>query len=228
MATVTETPVPTTSTTPNSIQGENRVVIRGVGWDGYQTLLKLVGNQPVRLTYDRGDVELTLPIHKHERKRSRFGRIVRILADELNVPVMPMGSATWDRKDLEKALEADESFYLGDLQRIRDPDDVDLEIDPPPDLAVEIEITCSALNRLGIYGALRVPEIWRFNGRDLKVLLREDDGSYRQSARSTAFPDVPMAEIERFAIMEEYRDENEWARQFREWVRAEVLPRRSS
>ncbi len=109
--------------------------------------------------------------------------------------------------------------------RVRDPDNIDLDVDPPPDLAIEIEITRSALNRLGIYGALRVPEIWRFNGRDLKVLLRQDDGSYRLSAVSAAFPDIPMAEIERFATLEGFRDENEWARQFREWVRAEVLPR---
>jgi Uma2 family endonuclease len=217
----------TVTTSPVSTPGEHRIVIREVGWQGYQSLLKMVGDQPVRLTYDRGDVELMSPLHKHERRRSLFGQMVRILAAEFNVPVMPMGSATWDREDLEKALEADESFYLGDLQRIRDPDEIDLEIDPPPDLAIEIEITRSALDRLGIYGALRVPEIWRFNGRHLKVLLLQDDGSYRQSASSAAFPDVPMAQIERFGTMEGLRDENEWARNFREWVRAEVLPGRS-
>jgi len=142
MATVTKT--------PTSVEGERRIVIRGVGWQGYQ---------------------------------------------------------------------------VGDLERVRDPDNIDLEVDPPPDLAIEIEITRSALNRLGIYGSLGVPEIWRFNGRTLTVLLRQDDGSYRQNAVSEAFPGVPMAEIERFATMEGFRDENEWARQFRYWVRENLLPR---
>jgi Uma2 family endonuclease len=219
MATLTQAPV--------STEGEHRVIIRGVGWKGYRALLEMIGNQAVRLTYDRGDVELMSPTQKHERKKSRFGRIVRILAEELSLPVMPMGSATWDREDLDRALEADESFYLGDLNRIPDPDNIDLEVDPPPDLAIEIEITRSALNRLGIYGALKVPEIWRFNGREVKVLLLQDDGSYRQSGRTATFPDVPVAGIERFANLEGDRDENEWARQFREWVRAEILPRRS-
>jgi len=211
MATVTAAPV--------STQGEHRVVIRGVGWQGYQSLLKMIGNQPVRLTYDRGDVELTSPLHKHERKRSLFGQMVRILAHELRIPVMPMGAATWGREDLERALEADESFYLGDLGRVRDPYDIDLEVDPPPDLAVEIEITRSALSRMGIYGALRVPEICRFDGRRLKVLLRIDDGSYRPSEQSMAFPQVPTVEIERFATLGEIRDENAWADGFRAWVR---------
>ena len=113
-----------------SIEGEHRVVLRGVGWEGYQALLKMVGDQPVRLTYDRGDVELMSPLLRHERKKSLLGRFVRILARELNVPVMPAGSTTWDRKDLDRGLEADESFYLGELERINDPDDIDLDSGP--------------------------------------------------------------------------------------------------
>ncbi len=220
----------TVATTPLLVQGEQRIVIRGVAWQGYQSLLRMVGGQPVRLTYDRGDVELMSPLPTHERKKSCLGRAVRILTEELLMPVMPMGSTTWSREDLDKGIEADESFYLGDLDRVRNPDKIDLEVDPAPDLAIEIEIeiTRRRLRRPGIYGVLGVPEIWRFNGREFKLLLRQDDGSYRQSLLSAAFPDVPMAEIERIATMEGFRDENEWARQFREWVRTEVLPRHSA
>jgi hypothetical protein len=134
-----------------------------------------------------------------------------------------MGSTTWSREDEDKGLEADESFYLGDLERVRDPDHVDLDVDPPPDLA--IEITRSALDRIGIYGALRVPELWRFNGQALRVLLRQEDGSYRESPSSAAFPDVPMGEIARFASMEGSRDENAHVDQFAAWVQKNLLPR---
>jgi Uma2 family endonuclease len=200
-------------------------VIRGVGWKGYQTLQKLVGDQPVRLTYDRGDVELMSPLPKHERKKSLLGQFVRILARELHIPVMPMGSTTFSRQDVDKGLEADESFYLGNLERVRDPNHIDLNTDPPPDLAIEIEITRSALDRMGIYGALRVPELWRFNGRTLRVMLQQDDGSYRQSQQSAAFPDVPLRELARFAIREGSRDENAIVDEFQTWVREELLPR---
>ena len=145
----------TSETLTNPTTGEHRIVLRRVGWNGYQSLLTMVGDQPVRLTYDRGDVELMSPLPKHERKKSLLGQFVRILAREIRIPVMPTGSTTWSREDLDKGLEADESFYLGDLDRVADPDHVDLEIDPPPDLAIEIELTRSALDRIGIYGALQ-------------------------------------------------------------------------
>ena len=187
---------------------EQRIVLRSVGWDGYQSLLELIGYQAIRLTYDRGDVELVAPQPIHERKKSLLGQYVRILARELHMPIMPMGSATWSRQDLDRGLEADESFYLGDLERVADPDHIDLTIDPPPDLAVEIEISPSSLERIGIYGALRVPELWRYNGRTLKILIRQEDGSYRPSDRSEIFPDVPNDELNRFVNREESRDES--------------------
>ncbi len=158
------------ATLTEPIEGDHRVVLRGVGWDGYQSLQKMVGDQPVRLTYDRGDVELMSPLLKHERKKSLLGQFVRILAREFRIPVMPAGSTTWSREDLDKGLEADDSFYVGNLERVADPDNIELEVDPPPDLAIEIEITHSALDRIGIYGALGVPELWRFNGKTLRVL----------------------------------------------------------
>jgi len=218
MATATET-----STMP--LEGEHRIVLRGVGWKGYQSLQKMVGDQPIRLTYDRGDVEIMSPLPKHERKKSLLGQFVRILARELHIPVMPMGSTTFSREDLDRGLEADESFYLGDLGRVRDPDHIDLDVDPPPDLAIEIEITRSAFNRMGIYGALGVPELWRYQGRTLRVMLRQEDGSYRQSKTSAVFPDVPMDELARFAIGEGSRDENACVDAFWAWVRDDLLPR---
>ena len=205
--------------------GENRVVIRDVGWQGYQTLLNLVGDQPVRITYDRGDVELMSPLLKHERNRSRLGRMVGVLTEELEIPTMSAGATTLKREDLDRGLEADESFYLWDLTRISDPDNLDLEIDPPPDLAIEIEITRSVLDRLGIYGALRVPEIWRFDGSTVRILLLQEDVSYEQSAVSQALPWITIEEIQRFAVQEASLDESQWIRSFRRWVRETVLPR---
>jgi Uma2 family endonuclease len=214
-----------TESKTKSEPAQERFVLWGVGWDGYQSLLNMVENRRVRVTYDRGDVELISPLPKHERKKSLLGRFGRILARELRIPVMPMGSTTLSREDVDKGLEPDESFYLGDLERVRDPDEIDLETDPPPDLAIEIEITRRVLDRMGIYGALRVPELWRFNGRTLIVLLRQADGSYRQSANSLAFPEVPMSEIARFAVAEGIRDENAYVDQFSAWVREDLLPR---
>jgi Uma2 family endonuclease len=211
-------------TPTKTIDGEQRFVLRRVGWKGYQSLMEMIDDQPIRLIYDRGDVELMSPLPKHERKKSLLGQFVRILAREFCIPVMPTGSTTWNREDLDKGLEADESFYLGDLGRVGDPDNVDLEFDPPPDLAIEIELTRSALDRIGIYGALRVPELWRFDGRTLRVLLLQPEGSYKESTTSAAFPSVPMDEIAKFGTREGVRDENALLDEFLGWVRENLLP----
>jgi hypothetical protein len=178
MVTANKTPTKT-------IDSEQRFVLRRVGWKGYQSLMEMIDDQPIRLTYDRGDVELMSPLPKHERKKSLLGQFVRILAREFRIP--------------------------------------DLEIDPPPDLAIEIEMTRSALDRIGIYGALRVPELWRFDGRTLRVLLLQPEGSYKESATSAAFPSVPMDEIARFATREGVRDENALLDEFLAWVRENLL-----
>lgn len=207
------------------VQSENRVIIRGVGWRGYQSLLGLVGNQQIRLTYDRGDVELMSPLSRHERSKSRLGRMVEILTEELDIPIICVGSTTLNREDLDRGLEADESFYLKSFSLIGDVDHLDMNADPPPDLAIEIEITRPVLNRLGIYGALGVPEIWRFDGKNLKVLIRQEDGTYRDNADSEALPWISIEEIQRFVVEDAYREDTTWAKAFRRWVRETIVPR---
>jgi Uma2 family endonuclease len=214
-----------TSSKTVAIGDGQRFLLRNIGWDGYESLLRIVGDQPVRLTYDRGDVELMSPLAKHERKKSLLGQFVRVLARELQLPVMPMGSSTWKREDLDRGLEADESFYLGDLDRLADPDLIDLAVDPPPDLAIEIEITKSALARISIYAALGVLELWRYDGQTLKVMIRQGDGTYRQSEQSLAFPNVRIDALADFLNQEEIRDENAILDQFTTWVRDEIAKR---
>ena len=207
--------------------GERRVLIREVGWQGYQALLSMIANQPVRLTYDRGDVELMSPLLKHERSRLLLARLVSILTEELDAPRISLGATTLKREDLDRGLEADASFYLNDLDRIRDMENLDLEIDRPPDLAIEVEITRSVLNRLRVYGALGVPEVWRFDGQTLRFLDRQPDGSYREIETSKALPWISVDEIAYYARPDEIRDETRWARGFRDWVRETVVPRAS-
>jgi Uma2 family endonuclease len=206
-------------------EGEKRFLIRGVGWQGYLDLLRIIGDRTVRLTYDRGDVELMSPLFRHERKKSLLAQMVEILTLELDIPRASASATTLKREDLNRGLEADESYYLYDLSRLRDKDELDLHIDPPPDLAIEIEMTRSALNRLGIYGALRVPEVWRFDGRNLRILELQADGSYREIPASRLLPWIAIEEIKRFLLEEDYHDETRWLRRFQEWVRAVVLPR---
>lgn len=207
------------------LEGEKRFLLRGVGWDGYLTLLKIVGDGAVRITYDRGDAELMSPRPRHERNRSLLARFVETVTEELGIPIASFAATTLKRKDLDRGLEADASYYIEDLTRLPDDDDLDLQRDPPPDLAIEIEITRSVLPRPGIYGALGVPEVWRFDGKRVRILARQEDGGYREAERSTFLPMISLDEVEGFVVESRERDDNAWARNLRRWVRDVVIPR---
>lgn len=209
----------------NPVEGEHRFVIRGVGWDGYQTLLGLIGNRPIRITYDRGDVELMSPLISHERYKSLMGRMVETITEELDIPIVAAGVTTYHAEMLDRGLEPDECDYLANAGRVRGMERIDLAIDPPPDLAIEVEITASVLNRLAIYAALGVPEVWRFDGEVLTVLLLQPDKTYAGSEVSAAFPLLPMGEVARFLLEYNPSNDTRWGRAFCAWVRAEVMPR---
>lgn len=202
-----------------------RFVLSRVGWDGYQALLKLVGDRPIRITYDRGDVELMTPLSIHERYKRLIGRMIDVLTDEFDIDVMAAGSTTFNREDVDRGLEPDECYYFANAGRVRDWRRIDLDVDPPPDLAIEIDITGSSLDRLNISAALRIPEVWRFDGETLIALLLQDDGTYMRAEKSLVLPFVPLGEIARFLREYESSIDTHWARTFRAWVRDVLAPR---
>jgi Uma2 family endonuclease len=204
---------------------ESRFVIYGLDWKGYETLLGLLGNQPgIHLSYDRGSVELMKGSQDHEQFSYLLGRVVGTLTDEFHLPCICLRCLTWRREILDRGLEADNCYYLANAPRVRGKK-IDLSVDPPPDLAIDIEISRGALDRMGIYAALRVPEIWRYDGETLRVELLQPDGTYAASETSMNFPFLPLDEVVRFLQQGEAMDHTEWGRAFRAWVRAEVVPR---
>jgi Uma2 family endonuclease len=205
---------------------EQRFVLHGVDWDGYEMMLKLVGDRrSVRIAYDRGDLELMSPSYDHERFKRLLGRIVEIVAEEFHISYVAAGSTTWRREAIDRGVEPDDCFYITGLHRIRGKTP-DLEVDPPPDLAIEVEISRSALDRMGIYAALRVPEVWRFDGETLRVELLQGDGTYAEATAGLSLPMLPLGEVPRWVNMNVAgEDQGEWGRQFRGWVRATLIPR---
>jgi len=219
MATATE---PGVSSGPEI--GENRFVIYNVGWDRYEALLELFGDDGPRMNYCRGNVELMSPLVPHGRYSSLLGYMVEALTDELDIPRNALGSTTFKRRMADRGLEPDECYYLANAGRIGDQRSVDLDVDPPPDLAIEVEITHSLLDKLDIYAGIGVPEIWRFDGKTLTVLLLRADGTYAASETSASFPFLPMGEVVRFLREHDPASETRWGRSFRAWVREALLP----
>ena len=180
---------------PRQTQNENQFLIHAVDWQTYQKFREAVGDRPIRLTYDRGELQLMSPTSPHEIYKKWFGRLLDMIARALKLRMKACGSTTFGREDLERGLEPDECFYLHSGVRVRDWSALDLAHDPPPDLAIEIDITSSSLNRMAIYAALGVPELWRFDGDSLLVYRLGAQGAYELSERSGYFPSLPLVEL---------------------------------
>ncbi len=177
-----------------------------------------------RLTYDEGTLEITTLSARHEWSKRLIGRMIEAMTEELNIPIRSGGSTTLKQQLKEKGLEPDECYWIATEPLVRGRADLDLAVDPSPDLAVEVEVSRSVLDRLGIYAALRVSEIWWSDGDKIMISRLQDDGTYASMDYSRSFPWLPMAELGRFLEASETMDETQWIRSFRAWVRAEVAP----
>ena len=185
----------------------------------------MVGDGHVRLTCDGKDVELMSPSQGHDRFKTLIARLIEALTEELNIPCEGLGSTTRRKQLEEKGLEPDECYYLANSESAIGRREIDLTVDPPPDLAVEIEISRSALNRMAIYAALGVSEVWRFDGKKLTVEQLQPDGAYRVVPASPSLPFLPLDEFVGWVEKGTDMGQTPWIRLFRDWVRAELLPR---
>ena len=219
MATTTQAP-------PPSVPPEGGVVFHDVGWGDYESMLQIVGERRIRVTYDRGTMEVRMPSQRHEQAAQWLGLFVTRLAEELEVPYEPLGMTTWRKLDAEKGLEPDQCYYIQHQAVVREKEELDLDVDPPPDLAIEVDITSSSLNRMAIYAELGVPEVWRYDGRTVVICHLGADGQYQAHETSRSFPGLRPADVERFIELGRTTDKLRWARELRAWVRAELIPRR--
>ena len=161
---------------------------------------------------------------RHEFDKGRFGRLIEALTEELDIEVVSSRSMTLRREELLKGLEPDESYYKRNESKVRDRDELDPEVDPPPDLAIEIDITSTSVDRQGIYAALGVPEFWRFDGVSLRVFRRDAAGTYEQVERSPNFPHLPLDEFTAYHKPRPGEGQTAWVERFRAWVRERVAP----
>lgn len=202
--------------------GAQRLVLYGISWPAYRAIADALGEQPVHLTYDRGALEFMTLSPEHERYKSLLGILVNVLAEELDVRIASFGSMTHQREDLQRGLEPDECYYHHHLPAMRGKRRLDLVSDPPPDLVVEVDVSRSSLNRMAIYGALGVPEVWRFDGTDLRAFQRKLDGEYQEVPRSPTFPGLAVSGLVRFLRQGEAEDDTTMIRAFRAWVREQL------
>jgi Uma2 family endonuclease len=199
---------------------EQRLVLYGVDWQTYGRMLRAFSSRPgVHLTYDRGSLEIMTLSHEHENAGRLLGRFVVVLTEEFGLPIHCGGSTTFRRRKRQRGLEPDDCYWIASEALVRGKDRINLRTDPPPDLALEIDVTHSSLNRLAIDAALRVPEVWRLEKQQVVCYLLGSQGHYAASTSSLAFPGLNPDELSRFLAMRRQMDENAVVRQLRAWLR---------
>jgi Uma2 family endonuclease len=185
-------------------------------------MLRAFAEQPgFRLTYDRGTLEIMSPLWEHEGSAYLLGRLVDALTEELGMSVRAGRTVTLRRRRLRRGLEPDNCYWLANEARVRGKTRLDLRTDPPPDLAIEVDVASSSLNRMSIYAALGVPEVWRVDAQGLtfNVLVAR---SYQVRPTSLAFPQLTPADLIPF-LARLGEDETTILRGFRAWVRQHLL-----
>jgi len=196
------------------------VTLWDVSWEFYERFLAEFQDRYVPHTYDEGVLEIMSPVGlEHERPKKLLSRLVETLTEELDIPLLCVGSLTLRSRRKAKGIEPDECFYIAREADMRRQPNYDPDRDPPPDLAIEVDWTHASLPRMPVYAKLGVPEVWRYADELLTVYCLTPDGEYVVSESSAAFPTLPLNEFRQFVRRDPNIDETTWIRRFREWVR---------
>ena len=202
-----------------SAQTTQRVILRHVSWETYERLLaEHEQSSSPRFTYDGGVLEIMSPSTRHERLNRSIATLCEVIAEECNIELDNVGSNTFKREDLARGFEPDSCFYVQNVERVRSREQIDLTVDPPPDLVIEIDISRSSLDRFPIFASIGVPEVWRYDGMRAAI-FKLAGGAYQEQETSEAFPGVTGQIITQFIEESKTLTRTVWLRRVRAWAR---------
>jgi Uma2 family endonuclease len=215
-------PVPPAVPAFGPITPEQLLTLDGVTFAAYSAVGDALPDRPrLRTTYDRGRLELMTTSNLHEWLATRLGKLIDLAAEELEIDIVAGGRQTFRAEELDRGFEPDLSFWVANEARMRTPRrSWDPATCPPPDLLVEIEVTRTAIDRMAVFAAYRVPEVWRTDGDAIAIHLLGPDGTYRAAAGSRSFPRLPVAGLVPFLRPDPPRSSLALSREFRAWLRA--------
>lgn len=226
MSTAVETPaLPALLTSP--IEARERLTLDNIDWAAYTAIGHALRDRPgLRQTYSHGRLELMTTSFGHERIIELIGRLIDVLTEELEIGVAAGGSTTFKLEGAERGVEPDQCYYAANLARVRHKTEIDLTVDPPPDLVIEVEVSNAAVAKMSIYAAFGVPELWRWADGTIRVYELAPDRTYHERPASTAFAvEFDPAEFVRFFSLAFSDSEQVMARAFRAWLRQWIADR---
>ena len=187
-----------------------RVCLPDTSWKTYQQLVEdLMGKRNIRLTYDGEDLEIMVVSYKHDSYSYLLGEIVSTIGDWLELDFVGAGSTTFRAEKKQKGFEGDQSFYLKNAEVVRGKDEIDLSVDPSPELVIEVDITHGSLVKFPILAAIGVEEIWRFDGNEV-IFYRLQNEDYKMVAESVCLPNVKSETVTELLFAAEQMKRSEW------------------
>ena len=198
---------------------EQRVVLSGITWGTYERLLAEHGDRSgTRFTYDAGELEIVVGSFEHEEINRITADVFAAIADELGVDFVNAGSTTLKREDLNRGLEPDTCFYVGRASHVRGRERIELPSDPAPDLVVATDMTNPSLDKMAIYSAMGVREVWRYVREGFRIFALEGD-AYEPRSESSILPGLTAVLVSK-AIHEARTEPRQvWLGRLREWAR---------
>lgn len=197
---------------------QQHIVLENISWGFYERLLKEIGDRPIRMNFDNGRLEIMSPLSEHERIKKFIARLLEMLTFILKIDMSSGGSTTFRHKDLRKGLEPDECYFFKNADRMRGVTRWNAKRHPPPDLAIEVDILSRSVDREPIYAALRVPELWRWDGAKLRCLHLNGD-HYMIREKSLSLPFLAPSELTPFILRFRRRAENAVLEELIDWIR---------
>lgn len=210
------------SIAPASSSAEQRVVMDNISWSTYLAILNDAENRRGRIAYDEGVLEIMSPSKQHENAKTLIARMIEAYAEATGIEADGAGSTTFKREDLKKGFEPDECYYIENAETVLGKDELDLTIDPPPDLALEVDISRTSLKKFGIYEALGIPEIWRYHGDELQIFVLKS-GEYVEVEQSEQLPGFPTRLACELLEQRQTATQSEIMRRFRKWLSESIL-----
>jgi len=175
------------------IQPGQQLLVEDVNWQQFESILAELGERRAsRLSYSNGRLEIMVPLPEHEKAKEIIGDMVKILLEARQIAFESLGSTTLKNERMSQAVEPDTCFYIQNQAAVIGKNRLDMSVDPPPDLAIEIDLT--SRTQLDNYQILGVPELWRYARRGLQINVLQAE-QYIESDVSPTFPNIPIAEL---------------------------------
>ncbi|WP_107667362.1 Uma2 family endonuclease [Cyanothece sp. BG0011] len=198
-----------------------RILLKNVTWDEFEQILEELGeHRASKIAYHHHILEIMNPLPEHERNKEIISDLIKILLEELEIEFCSLGSTTFKNKLMQQGIEPDNCFYIENEAKIRGKDRLDLTIDPPPDLALEIDVTSRTHRE--IYSILGVPELWRFEKGELQINVLANN-NYKEVEYSPHFPDFPLKEVTpQYLKQVKTVGRNKTIKAFRKWINEQI------